>query len=123
MVEAQESQVGGEIQLDDSVLDRIASIAVTEVDGVHSIGRTGIGGALDSVRGGGVSSEHGQHEAAFDFDLVVVWGYNIPKVVGAVRSSVTEAILNMTDLKTVEVNIHVRDVYSGKQVASGRKLQ
>ena len=90
-------------------------------EGVYSLGRSGIAGAIDSVRGGGVSSEHGRREAAFDFDLVVQWGQNIPNVVDEVRAKVAEAIETMTNLKTVEINIHVRDIHRDDEPA-GRKL-
>lgn len=102
----------GELIIEDSVLDKIAAIAAEKVEGVHSLGRSGLLGVISSAGGAsGVSSEHGQQEAAFDFDLVVVFGHNIPRVVAAVREAVTESIKTMTDLVTVEVNIHVRDVH------------
>ncbi len=116
-----DSSVTGELLIEDSVLDTIAAMAAADVKGVHSLGRSGIAGAIDSVRGGGVSSEHGQREAAFNFDLVVVWGHNIPDVVNAVRSNVAAAIEQMTNLETVEVNIHVRDI-AREEVEEGRKL-
>ena len=103
------------------MLDTIAAMAASDVEGVHSLGRSGIAGAIDSVRGGGVSSEHGQREAAFDFDLVVVWVHNIPNVVDAVRSNVAAAIQQMTNLQTVEVNIHVRDI-AREEAEEGRHL-
>ena len=122
MATEQEGTPTGELEIDDNVLDRIAALAAEAVEGVYSLGRSGIAGAIDSVRGGGVSSEHGQREAAFDFDLVVRWGQNIPNVVDEVRAKVTEAIETMTNLKTVEINIHVRDVHRDDP-EEGRKLQ
>ena len=116
-----DSSVTGDLRIEDSVLDTIAAMAAEDVAGVHSLGRSGIAGAIDSVRGGGVSSEHGQREAAFNFDLVVVWGHNIPDVVSAVRSNVAAAIEQMTNLQTVEVNIHVRDI-AREEVGEGRQL-
>ena len=116
-----DSSVTGDLRIEDSVLDTIAAMAAADVAGVHSLGRSGIAGAIDSVRGGGVSSEHGQREAAFNFDLVVVWGHNIPDVVSAVRSNVAAAIEQMTNLQTVEVNIHVRDI-AREEVGEGRQL-
>ncbi len=103
----------GELVIEDSVLDKIAAIAAEKVEGVHSLGRSGLLGAISSTAGAnsGVSSEHGQKEAAFDFDLVVEYGHNIPEVVEQVRSAVTGSIRIMTNLKTVEVNIHVGDIH------------
>lgn len=109
--ETKGGSMNGQLLIDDAVLDTIAATAAEEVEGVHSLGRTGLAGAFDNVRGGGVSSEHGRMEAAFDFDLVVLWGYNIPKVVNDVRTNVSGAIQQMTDLETVEINIRVRDLH------------
>lgn len=122
MATEQESTPSGELEIDDNVLDRIAALAAEAVEGVYSLGRSGIAGAIDSVRGGGVSSEHGRREAAFDFDLVVQWGQNIPNVVDEVRAKVTEAIETMTNLKTVEINIHVRDIHRDEE-PDGRHLE
>ena len=91
---------GGALVIDDAVLDKIAAIAAGQVAGVHSLGRSGLRGAISTVAGGasGVSSEHGQQEAAFDFDVVVEFGHNIPSVVGAVREAVTDSIQTIRTL-------------------------
>ena len=115
-------QIGGELHIEDSVLDKIAEVAAGEVDGVHSVGRTGIGGAIDTVRGSSVSSDHGNREAAFSLDLVVVWGQNIPNIVSAVRTAVANAIRQMTDLETVAIDINIRDIFQG-QLQAGRRLE
>ena len=114
---------GGELVIEDAVLDKIAAIAAGQVEGVHSLGRSGLLGAISTVAGGapGVTSEHGQQEAAFDFDVVVEFGHNIPSVVRAVREAVTDSIETMTNLVTVEVNIHVRDVHHATE-PDGRVL-
>ena len=122
MATAKQQAPEGQLEIDDTVLDRIAALAAEAVEGVYSLGRSGIAGAIDSVRGGGVSSEHGRREAAFDFDVVVQWGHNIPQVVDEVRVKVAEAIETMTNLKTVEINIHVRDIHR-EDPPEGRKLQ
>ena len=122
MATEQQKAPEGQLEINDAVLDRIAALAAEAVEGVYSLGRSGIAGAIDSVRGGGVSSEHGSREAAFDFDLVVQWGHNIPTVVDKVRVKVAEAIEMMTNLKTVEINIHVRDIHRDDP-PEGRKLQ
>ncbi len=121
MATEEQQAPSGQLEIDDNVLDRIAAMAAEAVEGVYSLGRSGIAGAIDSVRGAGVSSEHGRREAAFDFDLVVQWGQNIPSVVEEVRAKVAEAIETMTNLKTVEINIHVRDIHRDDEPA-GRKL-
>lgn len=122
MATEQKGTPSGQLEIDDNVLDRIAALAAEAVEGVYTLGRSGIAGAIDSVRGGGVSSEHGSREAAFDFDLVVQWGQNIPKVVDEVRAKVAEAIETMTNLKTVEINIHVRDIHRDEE-PDGRHLE
>ena len=122
MSDSQES-VAGELVIEDGVLDKIAATAAETVEGVHSLGRSGLRGAIGSAVGGtqGVASEHGKEQAAFDFDLIVEYGHNIPSVVANVREAVSSAILSMTDLDTVEVNIDVRDVHPPEE-SGGRSL-
>ena len=112
MCDSRES-VPGELIIEDSVLDKIAATAAETVEGVYSLGRSGLRGAIGSAAGGtrGVASEHGKEQAAFDFDLIVEYGHNIPSVVASVREAVSSAILAMTNLDTVEINIEVRDIH------------
>lgn len=105
----------GSIRIADEVVEVIAGIATSEVEGV--VGMTGgIVGDLAHMLGRnknlskGVKVEVGEHEVAVDLYIVVEFGVSIPDVALKVQESVKEAIESMTGLKVVEANVHVQGV-------------
>lgn len=105
----------GSIRIADEVVEVIAGIATSEVEGV--VGMTGgIVGDLAHMLGRnknlskGVKVEVGEHEVAVDLYIVVEFGVSIPEVALKVQDSVKEAIESMTGLKVVEANVHVQGV-------------
>ncbi|WP_380168892.1 Asp23/Gls24 family envelope stress response protein [Jannaschia sp. R86511] len=111
---------GGRTTIADTVVSKIAGMAVRDVSGVHAMGagasrafgaiRERIPGASSSVSQG-VSVEVGERQAAVDVDIVVEYGVAIPDVADAVRRNVVTALERMTGLEVTEVNITVDDVY------------
>ena len=101
--------MAGEVRLDESVVARIAAMAVKDIDGLHSLGKSRllhIGD--DSTRGVGV--EVGHKEVALDLEAVIEYGHDIKKVARTIRQSIAEAIENMAGRTVVECNIHVIDI-------------
>lgn len=105
----------GSIRIADEVVEVIAGLATSEVEGV--VGMTGgIVGDLAHMLGRnknlskGVKVEVGDHEVAVDLYIVVEFGASIPEVALKVQESVKEAIESMTGLKVVEANVHVQGV-------------
>lgn len=111
---------GGRTTIADTVVSKIAGMAVRDVSGVHAMGagasrafgaiRERIPGASSSVSQG-VAVEVGERQAAVDVDIVVEYGVAIPDVADAVRRNVVTALERMTGLEVTEVNITVDDVY------------
>ncbi|MDR3599556.1 MAG: Asp23/Gls24 family envelope stress response protein [Desulfosporosinus sp.] len=105
----------GAIRIADEVVEVIAGLAASEVEGVtgmsggfvgdlaHMLGRT-----KDLSKG--VKVEVGEHEVTVELFIVVEYGASIPGVALKVQESVKAAIENTTGLKVVEVNIHVQGV-------------
>ncbi|THA75444.1 Asp23/Gls24 family envelope stress response protein [Streptomyces sp. A0592] len=109
----------GRTTIADSVVEKIAGMAVREVPGIHSLGsgmaRT-LGAVSDKVSGSpsvarGVKVEVGERQAAIDLDVVVEYGVSITDLAADVRTSVITAVEGMTGLEVVEVNIAVDDVH------------
>lgn len=105
----------GSIRIADEVVEVIAGIATSEVEGV--VGMTGgLVGDLAHILGRnknlskGVKVEIGEHEVAVDLYIVVEYGVSIPEVALSVQESVKEAIESMTGLMVVEANVHVQGV-------------
>lgn len=100
----------------DTVVRKIASFAVQEIEGIQMGGSTerAVGGVLDSVSGGGgargVSVEVGEEETAIDLAMAVQYGQPIPRVTEEARRHVIRRVENLVGLRVVEVNITVNDV-------------
>ncbi|GAB6156093.1 Asp23/Gls24 family envelope stress response protein [Desulfosporosinus burensis] len=105
----------GSIRIADEVVEVIAGLAASEVEGVVGMSG-GLVGDLAHMLGRnknltkGVKVEVGEHEVAVDLYIVVEYGVSIPDVALSVQESVKEAIESMTGLKVVEANVHIQGV-------------
>lgn len=105
----------GSIRIADEVVEVIAGLAASEVEGVVGMSG-GLVGDLANMLGRnknlskGVKVEVGEHEVAVDLFIVVEYGVAIPDVALNVQEAVKEAIESMTGLKVVEANVHVQGV-------------
>lgn len=110
----------GKTTIADTVVAKIAGIAVREVEGVHSLG----GGAARAVgllreripgaktnHSQGVSVEVGERQAAVDVQLIADYGVAIADLAEGIRRNVISAVEGMTGLQVTEVNIEVQDVF------------
>ncbi len=110
----------GTTTIADTVVSKIAGIAVSEVSGVHAVGggaARAIGSLRERIPGArtnhaqGVAVEVGDAEAAIDVDLVAEYGVAISDVAEGVRRNVVTSVERMTGLHVVEVNVAVNDVH------------
>jgi uncharacterized alkaline shock family protein YloU len=110
----------GKTTIADTVVAKIAGIAVREVSGVHALGggaARAVGALRERIPGGrtnhsqGVSVEVGERQAAVDVQLVADYGVAIADLADGIRRNVIAAIERMTSLEVTEVNIEVQDVY------------
>lgn len=110
----------GATTIADTVVQKIAGLAASEISGVYALGggtarafgalRERIPGASASA-GQGVSVEVGERQTAVDLELVVEYGVSIVDLARAARRNVIAAIERMTGLEVVEVNIAVNDMH------------
>ena len=105
---------GGRIIFADEVVATIASLAVSDVEGVSALsggmveGITEMLGKKNMTKG--VKVEVGQEEAAVDVSVSVRYGYKIKEVCEKIQAAVKSAIETMTGLRVVEVNVFVQSV-------------
>ena len=105
---------GGRILFADEVVATIASLAVSDVEGVSALsggmveGITEMLGKKNMTKG--VKVEVGQEEAAVDVSVSVRYGYKIKEVCEKIQAAVKSAIETMTGLRVVEVNVFVQSV-------------
>lgn len=104
---------GGETVIEDEVVATIAGQAIKDIPGVGGLGKSTVrrilaerlGRATGKSRG--VDVEVGEQEAIIELALIVVYGYNIPQIVSAVRKEVAARLFEIAGLVAKEINIHV----------------
>ncbi|MGE4271600.1 MAG: Asp23/Gls24 family envelope stress response protein [Desulfitobacterium sp.] len=105
----------GTIKIADEVVEIIAGLAASQVEGVAGMSGGLVGDIAQMlVRGKnlskGVKVEVGEQEAAVNLYLVVEYGVSIPEVSSKVQEAVKEAIESMTGLQVMETNVHIQGV-------------
>lgn len=104
----------GKVQIAPEVLEVIAGMAASEVEGVAQMSGGFVGDIAERLGrknvARGVRVEVGSKEAAVDVSIVVKYGYRIPEVARNIQDSISNAIESMTGLTVVEVNVHIVDV-------------
>ncbi len=109
------SGVPGITEIAANVIAAIAGHVARNVEGVDRLGATGgiVRTVADTIRSRssavatGVEVEAGQKEAILDINLIVTFGYNVPKVVQAVREAIAKEIHDMIGLVAKEINVSV----------------
>jgi uncharacterized alkaline shock family protein YloU len=105
----------GAIRIADEVVEVIAGLAASEVEGVAGMSG-GFVGDLAHMLGRnknlskGVKVEVGEKETAVDLFVIMDFGVSIPNVALKVQEAVKEAIESMTGLTVVETNVHVQGI-------------
>ena len=105
----------GKIELAPEVIEVIAGIAVTEVEGVAATRgnlATGVGERFGKkVHSKGVKSSFSEDGAIIiDVYCSVKFGHSIPKVAKSVQTQIRQSIFDMTSIETSEVNVHITGV-------------
>ncbi len=110
MSEAKEV-LSGSIKISEEVIETIASVAVSEIDGVCSVG-TGLVDGIARRLGkkplsGGIKASVDEETVTVDINIIVKYGARIPEVAWNVQDAVKKEIELMTGLKAEKVNVRV----------------
>ncbi len=105
----------GTIRIADEVVEIIAGLAASQVEGVAGMSGGFVGDIAQMLGRGknlakGVKVEVGEEEAAVNLYLTVEYGMSIPDVSFKVQEAVKEAIESMTGLRVTEINVHIQGV-------------
>lgn len=105
----------GKIELAPEVIEVIAGIAVTEVEGVAATRGNIATGVVErfgkKVHSKGVKSSFSEEGSiVIDVYCSVKFGHSIPKVAKNVQSQIRQSIFDMTSIETSEVNVHITGV-------------
>ena len=101
----------GKVEIAPEVIEIIAGIAASEVDGVAQMRGNFASGVVErfgrKIHGKGVKVELLEEGIKVDVYCVMKFGVSIPHVAQGVQDSIRQALINMTALETEEINIHV----------------
>lgn len=120
IVLSSEDQSLGTIQISPRVLEIIAGIAASEIDGVSKMygsfanSVSELLGRSDRRRGVKLSSSNND-ELSIDVDVYVEYGVSVPKVASQIQDKVKQQVNIMTDLTVTEVNVHIKGIVNAKE--------
>lgn len=104
----------GSVRIADEVVEVIAGMAASEVEGVAEMSVGFVGDIANMLGRGkkskGIKVEVGEQEATVDLFLAVEYGVSIPDVARKVQEAVKEAIEGMTGLSVLEINVHIQGI-------------
>jgi uncharacterized alkaline shock family protein YloU len=101
----------GKIEIAPEVIEVIAGIAASEVEGVSQMRGNFASGVVERLgkknHGKGVKVELTEEGIKVDVYCTMKFGVSIPTVAQKVQDNIRQALLNMTALDAEEVNIHI----------------
>jgi uncharacterized alkaline shock family protein YloU len=101
----------GKVEIAPEVIEVIAGIAASEVDGVAQMRGNFAAGVVERLgkknHGKGVKVELSETGIKVDVYCVMKFGISIPTVAQKIQDNIRQTLLNMTALETEEINIHV----------------
>ncbi len=107
----QDSNSHGKIEIAPEVIEVIAGIAASEVDGVSGMRGNFATGVVERLgkknHGKGVKVELTESGIVIDVYCLMKFGVSIPTVAGKIQENIRQALLNMTALDPEEINIHI----------------
>ena len=103
------------IKIANDVVATYAGIAVSEVEGVYGMAG-GFAGITEVISGKknlskGIKVEVGEKSTKIDVNIIVEYGARIPEVAYEIQTKIKKSVEAMTDLKVLEVNVHVQGVH------------
>lgn len=113
-----DTPVNGKTTIDDSVIAKVAGIAVREIPGVYALGG-GVARVMGAVRDAvgntdlaqGISVEVGETQVAADISLVAEYPVPLQDLGDRVRAAVGKAITELVGMEIAEVNVTISDVH------------
>ncbi len=109
-LEEQKSELG-KVEISPEVIEVIAGIAASEVDGVATMRGNFATGVAEKLgrknHGKGVKVELGEEGITVDVSVVISYGVSVPEVAKLIQSNIKQALQTMTAIELQAVNVHV----------------
>jgi Protein of unknown function (DUF322). len=110
MLEMNENGLG-KIEIAPEVIEVIAGIAASEIEGVATMRGNFAAGVAEKLGkknlGKGIRVDLSNNQIKIDVYCVLNYGVSIPAVAQKMQDNIHQALLHMTGLEADEVNIHV----------------
>ncbi|WP_062355985.1 Asp23/Gls24 family envelope stress response protein [Bacillus kwashiorkori] len=104
----------GKIEIAPEVIEIIAGIAASEIDGVSSMRGNFAAGVVERFgkknHGKGIKVDLTDNQVKIDVYCVLNFGVSIPKVATKMQEHIRQTLLTMTGLETEEINIHIVNI-------------
>ncbi len=101
----------GQVEIAPEVIEVIASLAASEVDGVNSMRGNFASGMVEKFgiknHGKGVRVELDGEQIVLDVFVTIKYGESIPEVAENIQDNIRQTIMTMTGLEVKEVNVHI----------------
>ncbi|MDG5788691.1 Asp23/Gls24 family envelope stress response protein [Evansella sp. AB-P1] len=102
----------GKVEISPEVIEVIAGLAATEVDGVGTMRGNFASGVAErfskkSNHGKGVKVELKDEGIVVDVFVLINYGVSIPEVCKKIQENIFQTLQNMTAITLQEVNVHV----------------
>lgn len=101
----------GKVEIAPEVIEVIAGIAASEVEGVAQMRGNFASGVVEKLgkklHNKGVKVELAEDGIKVDVYCVINFGISIPQVAQQIQDNIRQTLLNMTALVAEEINIHV----------------
>ncbi|MEA4826543.1 Asp23/Gls24 family envelope stress response protein [Clostridium sp. JNZ J1-5] len=110
----------GIVKISDEVVEVIAGLAASEIDGIEGMSTTIVGGITQILSGKknvskGIKVNVGEDSATIDIFVVVKYGIKIPDVAKRVQENVKKSVESMTGLNVSAVNVNIQNVVLPKE--------
>lgn len=113
----------GKIEIAPEVIEVIAGIATTEVDGVFAMRGNFASGVAErfgkKTHGKGIKVELTETGVIIDVFLTIDYGASVPVLAQKIQTNIRQALRNMTELDIEETNVHI----VGVQIDSNEETQ
>jgi uncharacterized alkaline shock family protein YloU len=101
----------GKVEIAPEVIEVIAGIAATEVDGLYAMQGNFASGVAErfgkQTHNKGVKVELTDEGITIDVYCILNFGSSIPKVASELQTTIRQSLKTMTQLDIAEINIHV----------------
>lgn len=105
----------GRVEIAPEVIEVIAGIAATEVDGLYAMRGSFASGVAErfgkQTHNKGVKVELSDDGITIDLYCILNYGSSIPKVAQELQSNIRQSLKTMTQLDIAEINIHVVGIH------------